>query len=118
MATKRRTVRRAASRFVRRVSHKPKFTLPLAVIAGFAGPVSSVYSHTRSYGVTGVEGGVGEFSRIMTGFNPYDVPAGFQFYRMRYGLLPIMLGLSLHKVAGWVGLNRMLARSGIPVIRI
>lgn len=98
--------------------HKPGFTLPLAVVAGFAAPVSNTIRHGMSNGISGTEGAIGEFSRTMVGFNPYDVPAGFQLWRLRYGLLPVLLGLGLHKLAGVLGINRMLARSGIPIIRL
>ena len=97
---------------------KRKFTLPLAIVAGFASPIGRTYSHFQTNGFMGPEGAIGEFSRIMTGFNPYDSAVGFQGYRLRYGLVPVLVGFGIHKLAGMVGINRMLANAGIPVIRI
>lgn len=94
------------------------FTLPLAVVAGFASPVSRTWGHFRSNGLTGEEGAVAEFSRTMIGINPYANPVQFESWRLRYGLYPVVLGLLVHKVASWVGINRMIAQAHVPVVRI
>lgn len=95
-----------------------KFTLPLAVIAGLASPVGRSVWHATHFGITGSEGGIAEFSRTMIGFNPYATPMTWEPWRMKYGLLPVLAGIAVHKLANMVGVNRMLARSGIPFIRI
>ncbi len=95
-----------------------KFTLPIAVVVGFSGPAMRVYGHYKSNGFMGEEGAIGELSRIMTGVNVQKNPATFEAWRLRYGLLPILLGLGVHKLANYIGINRMIAKAGIPVIRI
>lgn len=97
---------------------KHGFTVPLAVVAGFASPLSRAYGKYKSGGLIGPESALCEFTRTMIGLDPYATPVTFQPAYLRYGLLPIMLGLLVHKIAGAVGLNRALASAGIPVVRI
>lgn len=97
---------------------KKQFTIPLAIVAGFASPLGRTYSHFQGYGLMGPEGAIGEFSRIMIGVNPFDSQVAFQGWRLKYGLYPVLAGLLIHKVASMVGANRMLANAGIPLIRI
>jgi hypothetical protein len=54
----------------------------------------------------------------MIGINPYAPDMKFEGWRLRYGLLPVALGLGVHKIAGSLGINRMLSQAGIPLIRI
>jgi hypothetical protein len=52
-------------------------------------------------------------------FTGYDMYTGkFDFNNLRWGLAPIVIGMVAHKVAGVLGANKALAKSGIPVIRI
>ena len=95
-----------------------KFTLPLAVVAGFAPVVSNTFRHGRAYGITAPEGAVSEFSRTMIGVDPNDMAKGFQGYRLKYGLWPALIGLGIHKAAGLFGVNRAIAQAGIPIVRI
>jgi len=37
---------------------------------------------------------------------------------MRLGLMPLAVGVLVHKVAGRLGINRAIASTGIPFIRI
>ncbi len=114
MATKsKRKARRQY--FARRAHHKTKMTIPLAVVAGFAGPVTRIVQSGMS---GGIKEGANEASRILLGISPFESRVTWQPYLMRYGALPIVTGLLVHKAAGMLGINRMLARSGIPLIRI
>lgn len=87
--------------------------LPIAVIAGIA-PTGVKIWEARGGGTSGM---VREAGRILTGFDFWNgqfIPGA-----MRYGLLPLIAGVLVHKVVGgWLGANRALARSGIPLIRI
>lgn len=114
---KTRTVVRYRS--AKRRGKKPGFTLPLAVVAGF-GPVAvRTWQYGNYYGWLGNENsGLAEFSRDMIGINPYSTPVKFEGWRLQYGLLPVAIGLGIHKVASMLGINRMIARAGIPVVRI
>jgi hypothetical protein len=89
------------------------FQIPIAVVAGLA-PTGVKVWEARGGGVSGM---AREAGRILTGFDFWNgqfIPGA-----MRYGLLPIVAGLAIHWLVGKkLGLNRLLARSGIPVIRI
>ncbi len=115
---RKKVVRRRRSFARRAVSRAKKITIPLAVVAGFASPIIRTYQHGRDFGIAGEEGAIAEFSRIMIGINPLKTPVAFESFRLRYGLLPVMLGLGVHKLAGYLGINRMLSQAGIPVVRI
>lgn len=95
-----------------------KFTLPLAVVAGMVSPIGRAYEHYKMAGLTGQQGAIGAFSRSMTGINPYDQIPQFHASDLRYGLLPLFAGVAVHKVAGMIGINRLIAQAGIPVVRI
>lgn len=114
MATKTVTKYRNAPRKKRRY-HRPKLTIPLAVVAGFASPVMRIVQHTQSGGATG---GVQEMSRIMIGVDPFANPPTFQPFLLRYGAFPVAIGMVIHFIAGKLGVNRMLARSGVPLLRV
>lgn len=115
---KRVVVKRSRRSWSRAKAARPKMTIPLAVVAGFAPVATSTYTHGRQYGITGPEGAVSEFSRTMIGIDPNNMNAGFQAWRMKWGLLPVVIGLVVHKAAGYFGINRMIAKAGVPLIRI
>lgn len=88
-----------------------KFTLPVAVIAGF-GPLT--VNTLRTPG--GWDRKLWMFTQAMTG---YDTDTQqFWWPNMKKGAIPIMMGALVHWVAGKVGINRALSRSGIPVLRV
>lgn len=97
-----------------------KMSLPVAVIAGFAPGVGRLVYHAthndhqqgNPIANVGVEAG-----RIFLG---YDSRSGtFDARNMLYGLMPVVLGGLVHKlVGGTLGVNRMLARSGVPLLRL
>lgn len=91
------------------------FTLPLAVVAGMAPGVMSVASRL-SWSNPGQEM-AREASRIYLGFD--NSSGQFNFQWMKYGLLPAILGVAVHKfVGGTFGINRALGRMNIPLIRL
>lgn len=53
-----------------------------------------------------------------TGYQPDPRYDAFKFNRMKEGLLPVMVGILVHKLAGRLGINRALGRAGVPIIRI
>jgi len=89
-------------------------TLPISIIGGFAVPVGKLWTDYKAYGDINVTTRqVGQF------FTGYDYTTGqWNMASMRFGLLPILLGSVAHKVANKLGINRMIANAGIPVIRI
>jgi hypothetical protein len=113
MATKRRTpARRRRYNFTRKSAGPRKMTIPLAVVAGFAPPATYLWSQ-RSGGI----GNVGnEMGKIFTGWDGYSHTWNANY--LKWGLLPIGIGVVVHKVSNMLGVNRQLAAMGIPLIRI
>jgi hypothetical protein len=103
------------------VRRKKQFTLPLAVIGGMAPLALETYKHGRDNGWAGAgDTGADYFVRSLTGYSPNRQGYGgsFNARNMIHGTLPIGLGILIHKLANSMGVNRLLARSGIPIIRI
>lgn len=92
---------------------KPGLTIPVAVVAGFAVPVSKAYDRYRAEGIQGAVNGMVNY---FTGFQPSA--GGWSASHLQYGLLPVVVGLAVHKVASALGVNRVLANAGIPILRI
>lgn len=96
----------------KRRSRGSRFSLPLAIVAGMAGPGIKLWE-SRGSG----SGLAREAGRIFTGFDFWT--GSFVPGAMRYGTLPILAGFLVHYILGSkLGLNRAIARAGIPVIRI
>jgi len=93
---------------------KGGMTLPLAVIGGLVPAAADIVS---AYKIAGLDGALGHVSLCTTGYDPSDGQwkPSFAFQKL-YG--PLFLGTLVHKLAGRFGVNRMLASSGIPFIRI
>ena len=107
---------------VRRIYVRPRsrhrssgFTVPLAALAGLAvglkEPVEQVVRYQRFE-----EAG----KHLVYNYTGYSMWSGkFRTEGLMRGLVPLALGMFVHKaVGGRLGVNRMLARSRIPVIRI
>lgn len=98
---------------------KPKkrsngFTVPLAIAAGFAPFFASSY---RLY----EQGGIGNvLENAPKRFIPYNTETGkFDAGKLQFGLYPVIVGALIHKFIGTgLGVNRVLARTGIPIIRL
>lgn len=100
---------------------KKGFTLPVAVMAGFVPGLSRLGTHFSNPGLHGASNGfeaVGiEAGRIYLGYDPRD--GSWNWRLMALGTLPILVGGVVHKfIGGKLGVNRMLASSGIPIIRL
>lgn len=91
------------------------FTLPLAVVAGFAIPTAKIVIHTQHSGF--VNGGIREAGRILVGFDHME--GRFNLAWLFHGLLPIIAGGVIHKFIGnRLGINRAMSSAGIPLIRL
>lgn len=87
-------------------------TFPIAVVAGFIPAAVDLWGKKDNPMALG-----NEASRIFLGWDYWD--ANFDLQRMKWGTLPIIIGLLVHKfVGGKLGINKMLARSGVPFIRL
>lgn len=112
VAVSRRPVPRAFTRSFR-TRRKPKFTLPLAVVAGFVPFATQVYG---GYQATGVKGALNNIGKL-TGYDGNNKVRNMQNFR-ESGAPQIMIGFLVHLVAGKLGVNRMLGRLGVPYLRI
>lgn len=89
-----------------------KFTIPVAVAAGFVPGLWRVWSHRHNLSTITNEAG-----RVYLGYDSYT--GAWDLGLMRFGTMPIILGFLVHWLVGnKLGVNRMLARAGIPVIRL
>lgn len=92
---------------------KTKFTVPLAVVAGFVPLGLSIYN-ARDTGVAGI---MNTISKRMTGYD--TTTAKWSFSDMKCGTISILGGFLVHSLVGnKLGINRMIARAGIPILRI
>jgi hypothetical protein len=115
MAAARAISRRRRTVTVRRVGHRAKsMTLPLAIVGGFVPMGVDLIS---AYKVGGIEAAMGHVSLCTTGYDPADGiwKPGFAMKKL-YG--PLLLGAIVHKAANRLGINRMLAGMGIPLVRV
>jgi hypothetical protein len=108
----------------KRTHHKAKFTIPLAVVAGFApGVIDSVNNGTHNGWTSGADSGLSTFLGDFMGIQTQDAQkqyhtGAFSTWRLKYGLYPVIAGFAIHWGAQKFGVNRMLARANIPLIRI
>jgi len=109
MAKAKTKVRRVYVR-PKRKYHKPKMTIPIAVIAGFAPLAVNGANWVKGLGWTE---GLGVAASTLTGYNL----ANGKFYagNLKFGALPIVIGLIIHKLANKFGINRQLSRTGLPI---
>ena len=92
-------------------------TVSLAMIAGLAPTAAFAY---EGFKLPGDQGGIVEaahrVSMRMTGYewknNTWCIGEAAK------GLLPLLIGGGVHKLANRMGINRMIANSGIPILRI
>lgn len=90
-----------------------KTTIPLAVIA----PAAYIgYRHIKIAQDTSVSASLDHLSAVMTGYSPTQ--HNFSLNYLKDGLFPILMGGIAHKVAGKLGVNKMIAGAGVPFLRI
>lgn len=98
-----------------RRTYSRQITLPIAPIAGLA---AGMYSVVLNASQGNYEQAMADAIWHYTGMN-IKAANMWQPEGLKYGLLPLVAGLVVHKVVGGtLGANRMLARAGVPVIRI
>lgn len=105
---------RRSRRFISRVTHRAKkMTFPLAVVAGLVPGVAATVTTAQASGVMAAGRTA---SMIYTG---YDYTTGkWSVSNMKLGFMPLAVGVVVHKLAGMLGINRAIANTGIPFIRI
>lgn len=93
-------------------SHKKSFTIPMAIIGGLTPAVHDLWDHRGDIG-----GMLTETGKIFTGWDYYGQK--FDLGAMKWGTIPLALGIIIHKVVGEkLGVNRQLAKAGIPLLRV
>jgi len=93
---------------------KHGFQLPLAVVGGFTPAAVFLIGSWKAH--HSIEAVGKDAAMIMTGYNTWE--RKWDPGKMAWGLLPILIGVGLHKVAGKLGINRAIAQAGIPIFRI
>jgi len=91
-----------------------KMTVPVAVLAGFTPLVAS---GVRGWKNETFRGAGKEMLYALTGVDIDNEPH-FNPSFMINGTIPILMGMLVHKLAGRLGVNRLIASTGIPYIRI
>jgi hypothetical protein len=93
------------------------FTIPLAVVGGLVPTGLDVFHATQDYGWMA---GLDHVSLCTTGIT--SKPDGSVEWHPGYAAkklwLPLGAGIVVHMLASKLGVNRMLARIGIPVLRV
>jgi hypothetical protein len=107
-----------ATKLLRRSRHHKKFTIPLAIVAGFVPIASDTWNSAKNWGWTGPDGGIAKAMIDLTSYNPYYMGGSPDLGALKTGLYPILLGIGGHWLASRLGINRMIAQAGIPVLRI
>jgi len=99
----------------KRAHHKAKFSLPLAALAGFGPLAYNLWQDSKMGSVAPQQ----MLSDVIASLTGWDIGTGtWRPQHLLRGAVPIIGGMAIHKMAGRFGVNRMLARAGIPVIRI
>ena len=92
---------------------KKQFTLPLAIVAGVA-PLAYDIGVQIKNGDLKQAGMVAAHNVV--GYNGWT--GGWDTAGLKTGLIPILAGALVHKIAGAMGINSAIARAGIPILRI
>lgn len=112
--TKTRSVVRYVGRKKRHYSRRGRLQLPVAIIAGFIPGVTGIVNELR---VGGPQAAMRQASRSFAGFDPSTSQINLTW--LYGGLAPLLLGLFIHKfIGGSMGVNRMLGRMRIPLLRV
>lgn len=93
--------------------HARKMTIPLAIVGGIVPGLAYTWQGWQSSGFTGA---MNNLSGAYTGYNP--TTHTWSINTMRWGTFPLLGGIFVHKIASALGVNKAIARAGIPFIRI
>jgi hypothetical protein len=96
--------------------HKPKMTVSLATLAGFVPTGGYALAGFRRGGEAGLTEGIARITVRLTGYSITEEK--FHGSELARGWGPVLLGFGVHKLANKIGINRQIARMGIPLLRI
>lgn len=89
---------------------RPGMRIPLAVVAGFI-PLGVGIWNRKSQPAN-----LGPY--VLGSLTGYVPGQGFNMQYMSEGALPIAAGFIAHSLASKLGINRLLGRAGVPLVRI
>jgi len=103
---------------------RAKMTIPLAAIgglvplamAGLEGYYGKTVCAEKVAARPGFQGLASQVGFCLTGYS-VDTKQWYPAEMLR-GLGPILIGVGVHKAANRLGINRMLASAGVPLLRI
>lgn len=103
--------------YVRRAARRAKkTTIPVSIVAGFA-PLGSQMWRAAKLAMAGNTDDAAHIATIYAA--GYDIKnRRISFPHLLYSYSPIIIGGMMHKAANKLGVNRALASSGLPFIRI
>lgn len=91
------------------------FTVPLSMVIPAGLIAVNTYNWAKAYGtLSAAHKLAGGFTGYMSAPNQPD----WRFSNLKFALLPLGVGYLSHKILSRVGVNRTLARMGVPFIRI
>ena len=97
-------------------SRRRGFTVPVAVLAGFAPLGFGLVSATKRALAGDTAGASQELVIRTTGYNTDTKRWHSDVFMQSYG--PVLAGLVVHKLASRLGVNRLLGQAKIPFLRI
>lgn len=99
----------------RKKRRRPQATVPLTIASSMLFVGGNTYQDYKNHGLkTSLEMLAGN----MTGFRAAPGQPLWDFERLKYGFLPLTAGAGMHKIASKLGINRILARAGFPLLRV
>jgi hypothetical protein len=95
---------------------RPGMTIPLAVVAGFVPTGAYALAGFRQGGERGMTEGFARITARLTGYSITE--ERWHWGELAKGWAPVLIGFGVHKLASRMGINRQIARMGIPLLRV
>lgn len=96
-----------------KIHRRKKTTIPLAVVGGLSVGLREPVQFLMQGNIEGAAWTIGRF------YTGYDYKTGkFNLWDLKRGVVPLVLGVGVHKVASRLGINRAISSTGIPWIRV
>jgi len=99
-----------ARRTKRKYSRKRGMKIPIAVVAGFTPLAINTFAWVRDMGW---QTGFGMAASTITGYN--FATGKWSMENLKFGALPMIIGVIVSKLATKLGINAKLARTGLPI---
>lgn len=98
----------------RKKKYRRRMTIPIAPIIGLVAGVADAVPAIQQGNMYGA------LNALSKNYVGYDIVGKkWDYESLKKGLVPLVAGLAIHKIVGsWLGLNRILGRSKVPIVRI